>query len=69
MAPSQKVYVQRGDRRVTQQSRGYLAEAYHTLTSPDNASVVRSVAIFGVSSPQNIPAGFRRRTGGRRHLV
>jgi hypothetical protein len=30
-------------------SKGYFGEAYSAITSPENASVVRSVAIFGVS--------------------
>lgn len=29
--------------------KGYIASVYDTLTSPDNASVVRSIAAFGVS--------------------
>jgi hypothetical protein len=29
--------------------KGYFASTYNTLTSPENASVVRSVAVFGVS--------------------
>lgn len=50
MAPkAQKVYVQRGEPRRSAQPKGYLANAYNTLTSSENASVVRSVAIFGVS--------------------
>lgn len=31
--------------------KGYIASVYDTLTSPDNASVVRSIAAFGVSWP------------------
>jgi hypothetical protein len=29
--------------------KGYFASTYSTLTSPENASVVRSVAVFGVA--------------------
>ncbi|PQE21037.1 putative component of translocase of the outer mitochondrial membrane complex protein [Rutstroemia sp. NJR-2017a WRK4] len=53
MAPkSQRVYVERergnGPRR-GQASKGYAAQAYAALTSPENASVVRSVGVFGVA--------------------
>lgn len=47
MAPKQqRVVVQRGDRRAP---KGYAASVYNSLTSPENASIVRSVAVFGVS--------------------
>ena len=51
MAPKQqRVIVQKADpRRPT--PKGYLASAYNSLTSPENASVVRSVAVFGVRDP------------------
>ena len=29
---------------------GYVKAVYQQLTSPDNASVVRSIAVFGVSN-------------------
>ncbi|KAG6001705.1 hypothetical protein E4U21_003908 [Claviceps maximensis] len=29
--------------------KGYLASTYSTLTSPDNAAVVRSIAMFGAA--------------------
>ncbi|TWU71962.1 hypothetical protein ED733_001438 [Metarhizium rileyi] len=29
--------------------RGFLASTYDTLTSPDNAAVVRSIAMFGAA--------------------
>jgi len=29
--------------------KGYVSNVYNTLTSPENASVVRSVAVFGVA--------------------
>ncbi|ATY62677.1 TOM core complex subunit Tom6 [Cordyceps militaris] len=29
--------------------KGYIAATYDTLTSPDNASVVRSIAVFGAA--------------------
>lgn len=51
MAPNtQRVVVERGPRRsAAAQPKGYLGQTYEALTSPENASVVRSVAIFGVA--------------------
>ena len=52
MAPKQqRIVVQKGDnhgRRGGAAPKGYLQNVYGTLTSSENASVVRSVAIFGV---------------------
>jgi hypothetical protein len=49
MAPKQqRIVVQKADsRRPT--PKGYFSTAYNTLTSAENASVVRSIAVFGVS--------------------
>jgi len=48
MAPKQqRIQVQKADPRRSQ-PKGYFSTAYNTLTSPENASVVRSVAVFGV---------------------
>jgi hypothetical protein len=49
MAPkSTRVVVERADRR-RPAPKGYFGQTYEALTAPENASVVRSVAIFGVS--------------------
>jgi hypothetical protein len=50
MAPKQqRVVVERADRRrTTNKSKGFVGQTYETLTSPENASVVRSVVVFGV---------------------
>ncbi|KAI9643961.1 hypothetical protein NHQ30_007312 [Ciborinia camelliae] len=49
MAPkSQRIVVERSARR-TAQPKGYLASTYTALTAPENASVVRSIGIFGVA--------------------
>ena len=46
----QRVVVERADRRRPSSApKGYIGQAYGTLTAPENASVVRSIAIFGVS--------------------
>lgn len=46
----QRVVVERADRRRPNSApKGYIGQAYGTLTAPENASVVRSIAIFGVS--------------------
>jgi hypothetical protein len=51
MAPKQqRIIVQKADPR-RPAPKGYFASAYSTLTSPENASVVRSVAVFGVGFP------------------
>jgi hypothetical protein len=43
----QRVIVEKATpRRAT--PKGYVASTYNSLTNPENASVVRSVAIFGV---------------------
>jgi len=46
----QRIVVQKADAR-RPAPKGYFSSAYNTLTSPDNASVVRSVAVFGVCFP------------------
>lgn len=40
-----RIQVERSGRRAP---KGVIASTYDTLTSPDNAAVVRSVALFGV---------------------
>jgi hypothetical protein len=51
MAPKQqRITIQKADTRRSP-PQGYFASAYNALTSPENASVVRSVAVFGVSIP------------------
>ncbi|KAI2778542.1 putative TOM core complex subunit Tom6 [Daldinia loculata] len=35
-------------------NKGVVSSTYEAFTSPENASVVRSVAIFGVCSPCDI---------------
>ncbi|KAH9209313.1 TOM core complex subunit Tom6 [Leptodontidium sp. 2 PMI_412] len=47
MAPK-RVQVARADAR-RPAPKGYVSNVYSTLTSPENASVVRSVAVFGVA--------------------
>jgi hypothetical protein len=48
MAPKQqRVIIQKADPR-RPAPKGYFSSAYSTLTSPENASVVRSIAVFGV---------------------
>lgn len=47
---TQRVVVERagGGRRVGGAQKGYLGQAYEAVTSSENASVVRSIAVFGV---------------------
>ncbi|OBT89593.1 hypothetical protein VE02_01748 [Pseudogymnoascus sp. 03VT05] len=47
---TQRVVVERagGGRRIGAQ-RGFLGQAYEAVTSSENASVVRSIAVFGVA--------------------
>src|SRR6201999_4187033 len=44
--PPKRIQVQPASRRA--QPKGYFGQIYHTLTSEENASVVISVAMFGV---------------------
>lgn len=46
MAPKRVLVEKQGRRGAA--PKGFIASTYDTLTSPDNASVVRSVAVFGV---------------------
>jgi len=49
MAPKQqRIVVQKADPR-RPAPKGYVASAYNSLTSPENATVVRSIAVFGVA--------------------
>ncbi|CAD6440369.1 hypothetical protein OCU04_008724 [Sclerotinia nivalis] len=49
MAPkAQRVVVERPARR-TPQPKGYFASTYSALTAPENASVVRSIGVFGLA--------------------
>lgn len=53
--PPKKVYIQpAGSRR---QPKGFFASTYDSLTSPENSSMVKAIASFGVSlmSPNVIP--------------
>lgn len=44
--PSKRIVVERGSRS---QPKGYMASTYEMLTSSENAAVVRSFGLFGVS--------------------
>lgn len=46
--PPKRVIVERGGARG--QPKGYVASTYDMLTSSENAAVVRSISLFGVSS-------------------
>lgn len=35
-------------KRLGRSNKGFISSTYESLTSPENASVVRSVALFGV---------------------
>lgn len=48
MAPK-RIQIQTAD-HPRRAPKGYFSNVYSTLTSPENASVVRSVAVFGVRS-------------------
>ncbi|KAH8687677.1 hypothetical protein BGZ60DRAFT_522326 [Tricladium varicosporioides] len=50
MAPkATRVSVQRADAPRRSNNKGYVSSVYSALTSPDNASVVKSVAVFGAA--------------------
>lgn len=44
--PPKRIQVEPRGRRAP---KGFIGSTYDALTSPDNAAVVRSIAIFGVS--------------------
>lgn len=44
--PPKRIVVERGSRS---QPKGYMANTYDLLTSSENAAVVRSIGLFGVS--------------------
>lgn len=46
--PPKRIYVEKSQPK--RAPKGFVASTYETLTSSDNAAVVRSVAMFGVSS-------------------
>ncbi|KAL3422566.1 hypothetical protein PVAG01_06722 [Phlyctema vagabunda] len=49
MAPKQqRIAVQKGDTR-RGAPKGYVSQVYNTVTSAENASVVRSIAVFGAA--------------------
>ncbi|PGH34026.1 hypothetical protein GX50_03173 [[Emmonsia] crescens] len=48
MAPKQRIVVQSGPAK-KRQPESVFSTAYHSITSPDNASVVKSVVIFGAA--------------------
>lgn len=45
--PPKRMYVDGTSRRAP---KGFVASTYETLTSSENAAVVRSIAVFGVRS-------------------
>ncbi|KAJ4417254.1 hypothetical protein N0V82_006287 [Gnomoniopsis sp. IMI 355080] len=46
--PPKKVYVERGLGSGKRIQKGYFRSTYDTLTSPENSSMVKSIAAFGV---------------------
>ncbi|KAI0596153.1 hypothetical protein F4775DRAFT_565801 [Biscogniauxia sp. FL1348] len=46
--PPKRIMVERGGAR-PRPSKGFFASTYEALTSPENASVVRSIAVFGAA--------------------
>lgn len=46
--PPKRIYVEKGSRRAP---KGFFGSTYDALTSAENATVVRSIAIFGVRNP------------------
>lgn len=62
MPPKQQIRVQRqtapSSSSSSAKSSNYLTAAYREITSPENASVVRSLLMFGVSDSSYFPIGF-----------
>ena len=51
MPPKRIVHVERDPYVRPRPSKGYARATYDALTAPENATVVRSIAVFGVSAP------------------
>lgn len=43
--PPKRIYVEKASRRAP---KGFVASTYETLTSAENAAVVRAITVFGV---------------------
>lgn len=71
MPPKQRIVVQRAE-PASYQSKGMLRNTYDTVTSAENAPVVRSILAFGVRRPR-YPVGSALTyicvTGCRRHIL
>lgn len=52
--PPKRIYVERASSKSA--PKGFIGSTYDMLTSSDNAAVVRSIGIFGVSRYTRIPA-------------
>jgi hypothetical protein len=52
--PPKKVYIQPASSR--RQPKGFFASTYDSLTSPENSSMVKAIASFGVSLLPSAPA-------------
>lgn len=50
MAPNQRVVAARSGRP----QKGFFGAAYEELTAPENATIVRSLLVFGVSTSYSI---------------
>ncbi|KAK3381834.1 hypothetical protein B0H63DRAFT_561445 [Podospora didyma] len=48
-APQRVIVERQGASSRSSKPQGFVASTYETLTSPDNASVVRSLALFGAA--------------------
>lgn len=65
--PPKKVYVQpAGSRR---QPKGFFASTYDSLTSPENSSMVKAIAAFGVSLTSSCNASARSCLGRNANLL
>ncbi|KAI0390452.1 hypothetical protein F5Y17DRAFT_461763 [Xylariaceae sp. FL0594] len=47
--PGKRVYIDSKGSRAAAAPKGVIAQTYSALTSPENATVVKSVAIFGAA--------------------
>ena len=63
MPRKQRIVVQSSSRPQPEPTRGFLSTAYREVTSSENASIVRSIVIFGVSLIVNCLFRTKRRMG------
>lgn len=66
--PPKRILVERSGSSRNRQKKGVIGSTYDALTSPENASIVRSIAMFGVRFPLPLLASFVARANWSQRL-